>query len=96
MKVRQIVIEGKDGDVESSRVDDLARAVEVRVGPGTTGPRVVRKVLGESRTSDHEEYRYAAACVIAGVVYGTNSSGEPQCTNSMIHDVLGLLERVGG
>ena len=84
MFIKTIVIEGVDGDVEISHLDSGALV--------TTGNRVICEV------GKHEakESRYAKAREVAKVVCGTDRKGQPNATNSMVHDVLNEMERVAG
>jgi len=42
------------------------------------------------------EDRYAVAWNAAKVICGTTKRGEPNATNSMIHDLLDQIDRVAG
>ena len=84
MFIKQITIEGVEGDVEIMHTDDGALATE--------GDRI----LCELRRDEDDEARFAKAREVAKVVCGTTDGGEPNATNSMIHDVLRELERVAG
>ncbi|MCL4742268.1 MAG: hypothetical protein KJZ54_08700 [Phycisphaerales bacterium] len=83
MFIKQIVIEGVEGDVEIRRTEHgavvIANDIEVEVA-----------------RDDSREERYAVAYNAAKVVCGTTKRGEPNATNSMIHDVLNEIERVAG
>jgi len=83
MFIKQIVIEGVEGDVEVRRTERgavvIANDVEVEVA-----------------RDDSREERYAVAWNAAKVLCGTTKRGEPNATNSMIHDVLNEIERVAG
>jgi hypothetical protein len=83
MFIKQIVIEGVEGDVEIRRTERgavvSANDVEIEVA-----------------RDDSREERYAVAYNAARVVCGTTKRGEPNATNSMIHDVLNEIERVAG
>ncbi|MBK7405820.1 MAG: hypothetical protein IPJ41_14680 [Phycisphaerales bacterium] len=83
MFIKQMVIEGVEGDVEIRRTDDgavvTANGVEIEVG-----------------RNDSREARYAVAYNAAKVLCGTRRGGEPNATNSMVHDVLDQIDRVAG
>ncbi len=83
MFIKQIVIEGVEGDVEIRRTERgavvIANDVEVEVA-----------------RDDSRDDRYAVAWNAAKVLCGTTKRGEPNATNSMIHDVLSEIERVAG
>lgn len=90
MFIKQIVIEGVEGDVEIRRTERgavvIANDVEVEVA-----------------RDDSAEERWAIAYNAAKVICGTTTkatrfgpAGEPNATNSMIHDVLCEIERVAG
>ena len=84
MFMKAITIEGVQGDVEIARINEGALV--------TTGRRVLCQVGRE----EDREARYAKAREVAKVVCGTDRRGEPNATNSMIHDVLNEIERVAG
>jgi len=87
MFIKQITIEGVEGDVEIRHTDrgavvianDVEVEVEVEVG-----------------RNDSREERFTVAYNAAKVICGTTRKGEPNATNSMIHDVLNEIERVAG
>jgi len=83
MFIKQIVIEGVEGDVEIRRTECgavvIANDVEVEVA-----------------RDDSREERYAIAWNATKVLCGTTKRGEPNATNSMIHDVLNEIECVAG
>lgn len=83
MFIKQVVIEGVEGDVEVRRTESgavvIANDVEIEVA-----------------RDDSREERYAVAYNAAKVICGTTKRGEPNATNSMIHDVLSEIERVAG
>lgn len=83
MFIRQITIEGVQGDVEIIRTESgaivAANDIEVLV----------------ERTASSEE-RFGVAYNAAKVICGETKRGEPNATNSMIHDVMREIERVAG
>ena len=83
MFIKKIVLEGADGDVEISRTDDGA----------TVAAHDVEITV---RRDDPREERYGVAYNAAKVLCGTTKRGEPNATNSMIHEVLDLIDRVAG
>jgi hypothetical protein len=43
---------------------------------------------------DHSrETKYAAAKLVCATIYGRDRRGEPAATNSMVHDVLQMIEQ---
>lgn len=83
MFIKRVVIEGVEGDVEIRRTE--------------TGAVVVADgVEIEVRQNDAREARYAVARDAAKVICGRLRSGEPNATNSMIHEVLDEIDRVAG
>jgi hypothetical protein len=84
MFIKSMVIEGVEGDVEIARTDEGALV--------TLG----NEVLCDFKRDESREVRYAGARVVAKSVCGTNKRGEPNATNSMVHDVLDAIERVAG
>ncbi|MCB9858480.1 MAG: hypothetical protein H6818_22610 [Phycisphaerales bacterium] len=83
MQIKQTTIGGIDGDVTIMRSDAGAtiRAKSLEVDVG--------------RNTDRDQ-RYDIARRVARAVYGTARRGEPNATNSMIHDILREIERVAG
>jgi len=83
MFIKQITIEGVEGDVEIRHTDRgavvIANDVEIEVG-----------------RDDSREERFTVAYNAAKVICGATRKGEPNATNSMIHDVLNEIERVAG
>jgi hypothetical protein len=83
MFIKQITIEGVEGDVDITRTEGgaivSANDVEVLV----------------ARTASREE-RFEVAYNAAKIICGETKRGEPNATNSMIHDVLQEIERVAG
>jgi hypothetical protein len=85
MFIKQITIEGVEGDVEI-----------LRIAPGSALVTSGNDILCEVRAEEDRESRYAKACEVAKVVCGRDRRGRPNATNSMIHDVLNEIERVAG
>ena len=83
MQIKTIIIQGDDGDVEIHAADYGAQVI-------------ANDVLAEVARTDSREDRFAVAFNAAKVIYGTTKRGEPNATNSMIHDVLREIERVAG
>ncbi len=83
MHIKTIIIEGDEGDVEIHAADYGAQVI-------------ANDVLIEVVRTDSREDRFAVACNAAKVIYGTTKRGEPNATNSMIHDVLDQIDRVAG
>ena len=89
MFIKQITIEGVEGDVEILHIDNGALI--------TSG----NQVLCEVRADEDREARYWKAHEVAKVVCGQCRDRRtrkmvPNATNSMIHDVLNEIERVAG
>ena len=83
MFIKKIVIEGVEGDVAISRTE--------------TGAVVTANDIDAAIDRDMtREDRYAVAWNAAKVICGTTKRGEPNATNSMIHDVLDQIDRVAG
>ena len=83
MFIKKIVLEGAESDVEITRIENgaVVSANDVEL---------------EVRWIDNREDRYAVAYNAAKVLCGTTRQGEPNATNSMIHEVLDLIDRVAG
>jgi len=83
MFIKQLTIEGVEGDVEITRTERgaivSANDVEVLV----------------ENTASREE-RFEVAYSAAKIICGETKRGEPNATNSMIHDVLREIDRVAG
>lgn len=93
MFIKQITIQGAPapgcGDVEIIRTDDGALV--------TNGDAI----LCELRSDDDRETRYWKAHEVARVTFGQVRDRRtrkmvPNATNSMIHDLLGEIERIAG
>jgi hypothetical protein len=84
MFIKQITIEGVEGDVEILRIEGGALV--------TSG----NDILCEVRAGEDRESRFTKACEVAKVVCGRDRRGRPNATNSMIHDVHNEIERVAG
>ena len=83
MFIKKIVIEGVEGDVEIRRTE--------------TGAVVTANDIDAEIDRDMtREDRYAVAWNAAKVICGTTKRGEPNATNSMIHDLLDQIVRVAG
>ncbi len=83
MFIKKIVIEGVEGDVEIRRTE--------------TGAVVTANDIDAEIDRDMtREDRYAVAWNAAKVICGTTKRGEPNATNSMIHDLLDQIDRVAG
>ena len=83
MFIKKIVLEGADGDVEISHTERGALVA-------------ADGVEAEVAKTDSREERYSVAYNAAKVLCGTTKRGEPNATNSMIHEVLDLIDRVAG
>jgi len=89
MFIKQITIEGVEGDVEILRIENGALI--------TSG----NDILCEVRADEDREKRFWKAYEVARVVCGQVRDRRtrkmvPNATNSMIHDVLHEIERVAG
>jgi hypothetical protein len=93
MFIKSIVIEGFEEDVKITHTD--AGAV-VTVDRFNRSAGKHDHVIAEIGRDEPRESRYAKAREVAKVVCGTTRSGEPNATNSMVHDVLNEIERVAG
>jgi len=83
MFIKQITIEGVDGDVEIRHTD--------------TGAVVIANEIAQNidRGASRDDL-YSIAWNAAKVICGETKDGKPNATNSMIHDVLNEIERVAG
>lgn len=91
MFIKQITIEGVEGDVEILRIDSGGGALV------TSG----NDILCEVRADEDREKRYWKAYEVARIVCGQvrdrrSRKMVPNATNSMIHDVLNEIDRVAG
>lgn len=83
MFIKKIVIEGVEGDVEIRRTESGAIVT-------------ANEVDAEINRDMSREDRYAVAWNAAKVICGELRNGQPNATNSMIHDVLDQIDRVAG
>jgi hypothetical protein len=81
MFIRQIIIEGVEGDVAIKRTE---RGAEV----------IANDVSFDVDRNDTREERCGVAWNVTRVLCGEAKRGEPNATNSMIHDVLMEIERI--
>lgn len=89
MFIKRIVIEGVGGDVEIHHNDG-----ELLGRPGAVvSANGYEAFVGRD---DERLDRYRVAYNAARVICGTTRRGEPNATNSMIHEVLNEIERVAG
>jgi hypothetical protein len=89
MFIKQITIEGVEGDVEILHIENGALI--------TSG----NAILCEVRKDEDRDARFWKAYEVAKVVCGRSRDRKtkkeiPNATNSMIHDVLQEIERVAG
>jgi hypothetical protein len=87
MNIKQITIEGRNGDVAIVRIHDGAIVV------------VNHEIVCELKCKDDQETRYAKARQATRHIHGECRDRRtrelvPNATNSMIHDVLREIERV--
>lgn len=92
MFIKQITIEGVEGDVEILRIDGGAL---VTISGGGN------EILCEVRCDEDRDTRFWKAYEVAKVVCGRCRNRKtkkeiPNATNSMIHEVLAEIERVAG
>lgn len=83
MFIKRITIEGVEGDVEITRTE---RGAEVTANDITV----------EVDRNDSREDRFQVAWNAAKIIFGETKRGEPNATNSMIHDVFTEIERGAG
>ena len=83
MIITHITIQGVEDDLTIRRTDTGALVSTHDVD------------VAFDRTLDADE-RYSIAYHAAKVVCGTTRRGEPNATNSMIHDILNEIQRVAG
>ena len=83
MFIKQIIIEGVDGDVAITRMECGSGAI---VSANDVDVLVTRN----ASRKDLFEVAYNAARIICG----ETDEGEPNATNSMIHDVMREIERI--
>jgi hypothetical protein len=85
MFIKMVVLNGVDGeDIEIARTDGGALI--------TAG----NKVICEVRRDEDRDARYLKAREVAKLVYGGDSRGRPNATNSMVHDVWQEIDRIAG
>jgi len=81
MFIKQIIIEGVEGDVAIRRT-------------GCGAEVIVNDVSFDIDRDDSREERFGVAWNATKILCGETKRGEPNATNSMIHDVLREIERV--
>lgn len=93
MKIKHIVIEGLEEDitVRATAAGAVASVVRMSRAEGRFD-----KVIAEFGREESRESRYAKAVEVAKHVYGCGRRGQVAATNSMVHDVLGEIERLAG
>lgn len=96
MFIKAMTIEGVEGDVEIARTDDGALVTHESFTTGRFGARRTTRVVCEVGRTEDREARYAKGRSVAAIVYGRTQRGEPNATNTMIHEVLDAIERVAG
>ncbi len=83
MQIKQITIEGDHDDLVIKRTERGAVLC-------------AHDVAIHIDRNDSREDRYGVAWNAAKIVYGESKKGEPNATNSMIHDVFEMIDRVAG
>lgn len=83
MFIKQITIEGVEGDVEIHAADYGCQVI-------------ANDVVAEVARTDSDEDRLAVAWNAAKVICGTDRQGRPNATNSMIDEVRREIDRVAG
>jgi hypothetical protein len=90
LRIKSITIEGHAGEIEIARTDEGCLV--------TSGNNVV---CGIKRGEDRDS-RWPGIQDVARAIYGVTKpgryggGGQPNATNSMVHDVADLIERVAG
>ena len=93
MTIKTVVIEGANEDIKISRTDAGAVATVERFSR-SAGKH--DRVVAAFDRDEPREARFAKALEVARAVYGTDPRGRVNATNSMLHEVLGEIERVAG
>jgi len=83
MFIKQIILEGVEGDVEIRHTEGGALVIANDV-----------EVFVSSRETREE--RFSVAWNACKILCGTTKRDEPNATNSMIHDVMREIDRVAG
>jgi len=83
MFIKQMILEGVEGDVEIRHTEGGALVIA----------NDIEQIVGRS---DSREERYGIAWNACKVLCGTTRKDEPNATNSMIWDVMREIDRVAG
>jgi hypothetical protein len=83
MFIKTILLEGACGEVAIRRTETGAVVIADRV----------EVAVGRS---DSQEDRFGVALNVARFLYGEDRRGRVNATNSMVHEVLGEIDRVAG
>ena len=92
MRISAIEIQGPAGEVRVSATGDGAQVTRERFTRRAGLEQVVVAKVGQP---DEHHAWLGAAVQAAAVLYGT-TDGEPNATNSMVHDVMNEIDRVAG
>jgi len=93
MNIKTIIIEGVNQDITMARTNHGAE-VTIEQHTSNEGKHVV--CIAHIARDEDRMSRYAKAVEVAKLVYGTNRRGDVAATNSMVHEVLGEMERIAG
>jgi hypothetical protein len=93
VKIKALIIEGVDGDVDIVRTDSGAHATVKRF---TQARRHHDHIVADLRREDAGDVRYAKAAEVAKHIYGINGQGRADAADWMIHEVMTEMERVAG
>ncbi len=93
MFIRSIEIDGVDENVTLVRTDDGAIAWVER---HTRRAGRCQKAIAEFKRDQSREQRFELAKLVARPICGVDRKGEAAATNSMLHDVMDLIDRVAG
>jgi hypothetical protein len=86
MNIKQIVIEGHEEDIKITKTETGVKATMARFSRRDGWHD---KTIAEFKTGETREARFTTAIRLAHQVYGHNA------TNSMVHDLLNEIERLG-
>lgn len=95
MLIRAIEIDGVQESVTVTRSDIEGGAI-VSVERHTRRCGKTNQVIAHFKNDHSREERFELIKLIAKPIYGVDPKGNAAATNSMLHDVMELVDRVAG
>jgi len=95
MLIRAIEIDGVEENVTITRSDIEGGAI-ASVERHTRRAGKTNQVIAHFKREQSREQRFELAKLVARPICGVDRKGEVAATNSMLHDVMDLIDRVAG